>query len=227
MTSIVQPTYLAVQPSTGKKLKFRPFTVKEEKALLLALQEDNMETMGAAIKSLMLACVQDLDPDLVPYYDLEYLFLQIRSKSVGELIDLVGSCECSETAKTQFSVDIATTVVEPQPQSKTELRIVDTDYTVAVQHPHLDDFIKLYNDPGSATEVVSNCILSVFTPDEVMTWTKQEKLDFVESMSPKQQKDLAQFLKNMPMVKIPAVYKCSSCGKEHSTPLSGISNFFR
>lgn len=228
MTKIVQPTYVATQPSTGDKVNFRPFTVKEEKALLLALQEDNMETMAAAIKSLISACTDEkIDPIKVPYYDLEFLFLQIRSKSVGELIDLVGSCDCSEEAKTQFSVDISTTLLEPTPAKKTDIRIVDTPYTVSVMHPHLDDFVKLYKSGGAlATEVVTNCILSIYTDEEVMDWTYQEKLDFVESMTSKQQKDLAVFLKNMPMVKIPAKYNCISCGKEHDAPLSGISNFF-
>ena len=228
MATVIQPTYITKQPSTGKSISFRPYTVKEEKALLLALQEEKAETISAAIKNLVDTWTSGtVDASTAPYYDIEYLFLQIRSKSVGEVIDLVGACECDPKAKTEFSIDIDSVKIEPAPQGTVDIRIPDTKYTVRFTHPSMDDFVRTYEQAGeNAIEVVSNCIVSVFTDDEVLDWSKEEKLEFVESMTTRQQKDVAAFLKNMPMVKLPATYTCKACGKLHNKDLSGFSNFF-
>ena len=228
MSKLIQPTYPTKLPSTGKHVTFRPFTVKEEKSLLLALQEDNIENVVCAIKNVIVACTDGgVNPDDVPYYDIEFLFLQIRSKSVGEIIDLVGSCECSPEAKTQFSIDIGDLVIVPTPKGKSIIKIPDSPYTVEFVHPTISDFTKTFStSEDSATEVVANCIHNIYTDDEVMSWSDKEKFDFVESMSPKQQKDIAKFLENMPMVKLNSTYTCVKCGKNHSENISGFASFF-
>lgn len=228
MSKIIQPTYIAKLPSTGQKVTFRPFTVKEEKALLLALQEESIETVTLAIQNTIIACTNgEINPKDIPYYDTEYLFLQIRSKSIGEIIDLVGGCDCSETAKTEFQVDIGDTVVEPKPNGLLTIKIPDTNYTMQVSHPSIDDFAILVESEGNAAEdVVANCIKAIMTDDEILNWTFEEKRAFVDSMTPKQQKDVTKFLKDMPITKIPTKYVCKSCGKEHSRSLSGYQNFF-
>lgn len=228
MSKIILPTYTTTQPSTGKTIKYRPFTVKEEKALLLALQDGNPANISEAIKTVVSVCTSEaIDVNTTPYYDIEYIFLQIRSKSVGEIIDLVGSCECDPEARTKFSVDIETVKIEPKPVGTIAIKIPDTNYTIQFRHPSIDDFIKTSEVSGeNATEIVSNCIVGVFTDDEVMDWSYEEKLEFVESMTTKQQKDIAQFLRDMPMVKLPAQYKCIKCGKDHSQDISGFANFF-
>lgn len=228
-TKIIQPTYTTKLPSSGKKINYRPFTVKEEKSLLLALQEDDLETVTEAIKNTVSVCTDEaVDVDSTPYYDIEYLFLQIRAKSVGEIIELVGSCSCSPTAKTEFGVDIANLKVEPKPTGATVvIAVPDTKYTLSVKHPSINDFVKTFTSGGeTAVETVANCIVNVFTDDEVMSWNFQEKLEFVESMTTKQQKDIAKYLENMPMVKLESNYTCRSCGIKHEKVLSGFSNFF-
>jgi T4 bacteriophage base plate protein len=227
-TKIILPTYVTKQPSNDKQVKFRPFNVKEEKSLLLALQEGSIETTTEAIKNVIRVCTNEtVDPDTVPYYDVEFLFLQIRAKSIGEVIDLVGSCECDPKKKTEFSVDIGDVEVLPTPTGNSKIKIPDTEYTIEFRHPSIDDFAKTYQAASdSAEQVVANCIVTVFTDDEVMNWSALEKLDFVESMTTKQQKDISVFLKNMPMVKLPAKYTCKGCGSEHNTPISGFANFF-
>lgn len=225
---ILHATYVTKQPSTGKNISYRPFTVKEEKALMLALQEANIETVTNAIKSIVEICTDGkINPSKTPYYDIEFIFLQIRSKSIGEIIDMVGGCECDPKVKTDFTVDIADTIVTPDPIEKKTIVIPDTDYTIEIRHPSIDDFSKLIETNGEcASEVVSNCIINVMTSDEVMDWSDPEKLEFVESMTPKQQKLVAAFLKNMPITQIPVKYKCKACGKEHSRTLKGFENFF-
>jgi hypothetical protein len=228
MTKIIQPTYTRNLPSSGKAVKFRPFTVKEEKSLLLALQEGDITTLATAIGNLIEACTDgSVNPQEVPYYDVEYMFLQIRSKSIGEVIDMIGRCDCDENVKTEFSVDISNTEVVPKPVGNVMIKIPDTPYTIEFRHPSLFDFVKSVESKGTdGEEIVANCIVKIFTETEVLTWSKEETLEFVGSMSTKQQKDIAAFLKDMPIVKLPATYKCRKCSKEHTNVLSGFENFF-
>ena len=225
---IILPTYVTNQPSTGKKVIFRPFTVKEEKALLLALQEDSRDTVVEAIKNVVSTCTLGaIDPATTPYYDMEYLYLQIRAKSVGEIIELVGSCECGTDKKTEFAVDIGSIAIEPTPSGAEQIKIPDTPYTVTFTHPNIDDLVKTSDGiENHAEQVVANCILGVYTDDEVMDWSKQEKLEFVESMTSLQQRDVSKFLSAMPMVKMPTQYTCRHCGKNHTGTISGFENFF-
>lgn len=225
---IILPTYTCKLPSSGKVVKYRPFTVMEEKALLLALQENDIDTIAIAIKNTIEVCTSnEVDTTKVPYYDIEFLFMNIRAKSVGELIDLVGSCDCDPKAKTEFNININDITVEPKPSGNFTVKIPDTEYTMVFTHPSLDDFIKTFKTEGSnATETVANCIVQVYTTDEVMDWNFKEKLEFVESMTSKQQKDIAKFLADMPLVKLDASYRCRACGKAHEQVLSGFDNFF-
>jgi hypothetical protein len=225
---IIQPTYTCKQPSTGKQVKYRPFTVKEEKALLLALQENSIDVIINAIKNTIDICTDGgINSETAPYYDIEYIFLQIRSKSVGEIIEMVGSCECDPKAKTDFSIDIADVYLDPVPSGTLKSNIPDTGYTIEFKHPAISDFAETFKTSGeNATETVANCIVAVYNDDEVMNWNKTEKLEFIESMSSKQQNGIASFLKNMPMTKLPAKYTCKSCGKVHSDVISGFDNFF-
>ncbi len=227
MTKIILPTYVTKQPSTGKNVTFRPFTIKEEKALLLALEENDLDTVASAIKNTIKACTEsEVDPNKVPYYDLEYLFLQIRAKSVGETIDLIGSCDCSETAKTKFIADISKTEVK-HADFDPVIPIPGTKYTVKMRHPTLSDFVaSLKAEESSGAQTVASCITDVYTDDEVFEWSMKEKVEFVESMSPLQQKGIAAFMDAMPVVELDASYKCQSCGLDHTQVLSGFSNFF-
>ena len=223
---IIQPTYLATQPSTGKQITFRPFTVKEEKALLLALQEADINTVTVAINNVSAACTS-LDRTKIPYYDVEYIFLQIRAKSIGEQIDMIGGCTCDPKVKTEFEIDITEATVNPEPPKDKIFRVEGTEYSVKMDHPSILDFASLIKTDAEASfEVVANCITQVYTDEEVLDWSLKEKIEFVESMSPRQQKQISAFLKKMPMVHLHSKYKCKSCNKEHNRTTTGFSNFF-
>jgi hypothetical protein len=230
MKQIILPTYTTKLPSTGKTVTFRPFTVREEKALLLALQENNLDTVAVAIKNTIEVCTSGvINPDNYPYYDVEYLFLQIRSKSVGEILNLSGSCDCNENSKTDFTVDISTVTVAPEPKESFKIKIPDIGYTVVMRHPSLSDFISAFksvDEDDTGTETVAKCITQIYSEDEVFDWTLEEKIEFVESMSPKQQKDITAFLDEMPTVNLDVSYVCKHCGKEHKQIMSGFENFF-
>jgi hypothetical protein len=155
------------------------------------------------------------------------LFLQIRAKSVGEVLDLIGSCECDASAKTPFTADIDTVTVLPKPSGTKRIHIADGSYTVEFRHPSIEDFAKIISSNGeAASDVVANCIVQIFTDEEIVEMDFAGKVEFVESMSPKQQKELMVFMKNMPMTEIPTSYKCVKCGKDHNSKLSGFENFF-
>jgi len=229
MKKIILPTYTVKLPSTKKTVSFRPFTVKEEKALLLALQENNLETVAAAIKNTIDACTDGkINPDEYPYYDLEFLFLHIRSKSVGEVVDLIGTCECKPNTKTEFQIDITTAKVEPEPIEKLKLKIPETNYTVVLRHPSLSDFVETIQNTEKADGIttVAKCITSIYSEEEIFDYSEEEKIEFVESMTPKQQKQIAEFLDNMPMVKLDVSFDCKHCGKHHEQTMSGFENFF-
>lgn len=229
MKKIILPTYTVKLPSTGKVVTFRPFTVKEEKALLLALQENNLDTVAAAIKNTIEVCTYGvINPDVHPYYDLEFLFLHIRSKSVSEIIDLVGSCACKPNAKTEFHVDITKATVTPDPVDKLKIKIPETNFTVIMRHPSLSDFVDTIKKAEDADGVstVAKCIVSIYSEDEIFDYSDEEKIEFVESMMPKQQKQIAKFLDEMPMVKLDVSYTCKHCGKHHEQTMSGFENFF-
>lgn len=222
---IILPSYVTKLPSSGKSVSYRPFTVKEEKTLLLALEENDLLTISNAIKNTIRVCTDSaVDPDNVPYYDVEYLFLQIRSKSVGETVELMGTCDCKH--KTTFSVDISNTIVEGN-TSVDKIKIPGTEYSVKIRHPSLSNFVSaMTDDAASGTETVASCIVSVYSEEEVFDWSFKEKLEFVESMTPLQQKDIAAFLDRMPTVKLDASFTCEKCGLENKQTLSGFENFF-
>jgi hypothetical protein len=223
---IIQPTYVTTQPSTGKKIHFRPFTVKDEKALLLALQESDIDVVAAAINNIVAVCT-DLNPKEIPYYDSEYIFLQIRAKSIGEIIDMIGGCTCDPKAKTEFTIDVTEATVFPEPPKNSIFKVEGTEYSVKMVHPTILDFASVIKtDAESTFEVVANCIEAVYTDEETLDWSHKEKYEFVESMTPRQQKQISAFLKEMPLVKLHSQYKCKACGKEHTKSTTGFSNFF-
>lgn len=225
---VLQPTYTTKQPSTGKTIRYRPFTVVEEKAMLLALQEENLDTIVTSIKDLVAACTfGDIEITETPYFDIEYIFLKIRSKSVGESIELIGKCDCSETARTDFSVDIEQTIIEPAPESNSTYTVDGTKYSVQFRHPSIDDFLELQGKKTDEEVIIARCIKVIYDEDSVYeNLPISEKIEFIESMTSLQKEGLKKFLENMPMVKLKANYKCKACSKDHEYTLTGFENFF-
>lgn len=227
MLKIVQPTYTLQLPSNGKHVNFRPFVVKEEKALLLAIQEDKPKAIIENIKSIVKACTFDeVDPNKIAYYDLEYIFLMIRAKSVSEHVELIGGCECG--AKTDFIVDVEKAAVEGLNQKST-FKIADSDYYVEMTHPSIDYFINDEVDESEEEQYKSaaKSIKAVYTDDEVFdSMTDKEKVEFLDSLTSKQQKPIAEFIRQMPRLVVKGEYDCVKCGTHHSADVSGVERFF-
>lgn len=229
---ILQPTYIMRMPSSNKEVKFRPFTVKEEKALLLAMEEKNPDSVVAIVESLIDSCTfGELDPKKIAYYDLEYAFLQIRAKSVGEIVELVGLCDCSPDAQTDFTVSLEDANVEGLKQ-KDLINVEEIGYFAKMKHPTLKDLTKQSKiDENSSDDEffkdLAEMIDYVATEDEVYdSMTLDEKVEWVSSLTSKQQRPFAEYISQMPRLTLQGKYKCKMCGKDHSVNVAGLQNFF-
>lgn len=222
---IIQPKYSCILPSDSKKIEFRPFVVSEEKALLLAIQEGDIDSIADALHMLLSVCTDGVfDSKVRPFYDSEFLFLKIRSKAIGEVLDLVGKCECNEQVRNEFTVDIDDMRVEPTPSSKDHFKIDGTSIYMKFRHPSLFNFLE--HDDTNSVSILASCITEIYDDDEQLDLSIQKKLELLNSMTSKQQGELKKFLADMPAVKLDASYKCKACSKEHNYVLSGFENFF-
>lgn len=230
MIKPLQPTYIMKLPSNDKEISYRPYVVKEEKALLLAMQDGNTKSIIENIKKLVYTCTFEvLDPSNTSYYDLEYAFLMIRSKSVGEIVDLIGGCECG--AKTDFSIDIETATLSDTSQ-KAKFKIPESEYYIEMIHPTIDAFITSGETEEEKTDeeyykTVATSIKSIYTQDEVYdSMSLDEKVQFLDDLTPKQQKPIAKYISNMPKLTVKGKYDCVGCGKHHDVDVAGIERFF-
>lgn len=229
------PLYNVTVPSTKKEVKFRPFLVKEEKSLLLAQQSEDPKVMINTLKSIIENCIVDkIDIDKLAIFDYEYLFTQIRAKSVGELVELLFLCDTcdDDKAKTQVNLDISKFEVEFPEGHDTKIPLFD-DVGIIMKNPSLDTLDKLEKikdgDIDSIFDVVAECIESVYTTEEVFNTkdqTKQEVIDFLENLTQEQFKKIEGFFLTMPKLRQTVEYDCPVCNKHHVKTMEGLASFF-
>jgi hypothetical protein len=229
------PLYNATIPSNKKEIKFRPFLVKEEKSLLLAQQSEDPKVMINTLKSIIENCiVDDLDVDKLAIFDYEYLFTQIRAKSVGEIVELMFLCDtCTdEKAKAPVNLDISKFVVEFPEGHTNKIELFD-DVGIMMKNPNIDTLDKLEQvndgDINAIFDVVADCMESVYTTEEVFNTkdqTKQEVLDFLENLTQEQFKKIENFFLTMPKLRQKVEYDCPVCNKHHIKTMEGLESFF-
>ena len=229
------PLYNATIPSSKKEVKFRPFLVKEEKALLLAQQSEDPKVMINTLKSIIENCiVDDVDVDKLAIFDYEYLFTQIRAKSVGEIVELMFLCDtCTdEKAKSPVNLDISKFVVEFPEGHSNKIELFD-DVGIMMKNPNIDTLDKLEQvndgDINAIFDVVADCMESVYTTEEVFNTkdqTKQEVLDFLENLTQEQFKKVENFFLTMPKLRQKVEYDCPVCNKHHIKTMEGLESFF-
>jgi len=226
------PKYEVVLPSSGDKKSFRPFLVKEEKILLLAQQSEEASSMIRAIKNIIESCVDDIeDVGSLPLFDIEYIFLQIREKSVGEGIEPVVVCPFTkENIPVKVLIpDIKVTKTEGHTK---EIKI-SREIILKMRYPTLDDLDKRdgvidYEDPSTFYDLISDCIVSIQTKSELInssTIPKEEMLEFVDNMTKKQFEKILDFFLTSPRVEHKVLYTTSD-NVEREVVLSGLSDFF-
>jgi len=228
------PLYSVKIPSTDQKVTFRPFLVREEKALLLAQQSESVEVMTNTLKEIIINCVQEkINVDTLAVFDVEYLFTQIRAKSVGETVDLIFTCaHCEqEKNKVKLPIDLTTIEVVKNPEHTNRIHLFD-ECGVIMRYPNLETFRKADGkdeDINAVMELVIDCIESIYNGDEIFyanEQTKQELEEFIMNLTKEQFDKIEEFFVSVPKFKKVIEFDCPACGAHNETSLEGTASFF-
>ena len=236
LPTIATPTYDLELPSSGKKIKYRPFLVKEEKLLVLALESESNKEISTAIKAVLKACIQTrgVKVEQLPTFDIEYLFLNIRGKSVGEEIEV--NLICPDDGKTTVPVTINIDDIVVQKSDDHNKRIaLDKNLMMEMKYPSLDQFIKNNFDFGAepgideSFQLIATCIDKIYNQEEVWSTsdcTKKEITDFLEQMNSVQFKEVEKFFTTMPKLSHEVKITNPNTDVESTVVLEGLSSFF-
>ena len=234
LPTIVTPSYELTSPSNGKKIKYRPFLVKEEKILILAIESNSMKDISRAIKDVLKNCIltKGVKIDELPTFDIEYLFLNIRSRSIGESIDLIVTCPDDGETKVNKQIYIDEISIKKDKDHNPDIKLDDT-YTMRLKYPSLDQFIdENFNfDEGkdNSFDIISSCIDMVFSEEEA--WeakdcTKKELLEFVERLNSVQFKEVEKFFDTMPKLSHEIEVENPNTKVKSTVTLEGLASFF-
>jgi hypothetical protein len=239
LPKISTPQYELVLPSTGKTIKYRPFLVKEEKILILALESQSTKEITNAIKQVLKDCIvtKGVKVEELPTFDIEYIFLNVRGKSVGESLDLIITCGDDGETQVPVTVFIDQIKVEEDPEHKREIQL-DTDLVLKMKYPSLDQFIKTNFDFSSnqsssnierSFDIISSCIDVIFNAEE--SWsaadsTKKELTDWIETLTPNQFKEIEKFFDTMPKLSHTVKVTNPKTKVESDVVLEGLTSFF-
>ena len=228
------PLYKVEIPSTGKQVSFRPFLVREEKALLLAQQSEDIDVMIATLKEIIKNCIKDdVDPNKLAIFDIEYLFTQIRAKSVGEFAELIFTCNHCDNEKNKVKIQIDLTkipIIRNENHSNKIPLFGETG--VIMRYPNMDTFRKVdgkTEDINSVMEVVIDCIEMIYSGDEIFyakDQTRAELEEFVMNLTKEQFDKIESFFVNVPKFKKVIEFDCPICSAHNTTALEGTASFF-
>ena len=236
LPKIATPTYELELPSTGKTIQYRPFLVKEEKLLVIALESEDNKQITTAIKAVLKACVltKGIKVESLPTFDIEYLFLNIRGKSVGEELDV--NIVCPDDEETEVAVKIYLDDIQVQRSEEHSNKIkLDDNFMMEMKYPSLDEFIKSnfdFNDKNQmdqSFQLIASCIDKVYSEDEVWATadcTKKEVNEFLESMNSNQFKEIETFFTTMPKLSHTITVKNPNTKVESEVVLEGLASFF-
>ena len=226
------PTYELVVPSTKKKIKFRPFLVKEEKILLMALESDDEKNIKNAIYELLKSCITTrIKLESLATFDLEYIFLNIRAVSVGEIVQM--NITCQDDEKTEVKYNLNLTDVKVNFPEGHENKIMLTDNTgVIMKYPSFDGFIESQfteNKDFDVIKVIAESIDQIFQEEEVFdesTTSKKEFIQFVESLTNSQVEKIQTFFETSPRLEHKFKVTNPNTGVESDYTLRGLQSFF-
>ncbi len=234
LPKIVTPSFELTLPSNGKKIKYRPFLVKEEKILILAIESNSMKDITRAIKDILKNCIitKGIKVDELPTFDIEYLFLNIRARSIGESIDLVITCPDDEKTKVNSTIYIDEIEVKKNDEHDINIKIDDT-YTMKMKYPSLDQFIDenfvFEGQSDNSFEIIASCIDMVYSEEEA--WeakecSKKELLEFVEQLNSMQFKQIEKFFDTMPQLSHEIEVENPNTKVKSTVLLEGLASFF-
>ena len=238
LPKINTPTYELVLPSTGKKIKYRPFLVREEKILIMAMESEDMNQITSAIIQIITDCIlaKDVKVESLATFDIEYLFLNIRAKSVGETIEVNITCPDDGETQVEMSINIDDIKVKKTRGHKNIVKL-DDDISMKLKYPSLNQFIENNfevnqantGDIGQSLSMISSCIEMVYNQEE--SWeasdcTQKELSEFIEQMNTKQFKQIEKFFTTMPKLSHEIAVKNPNTGVESEVVLEGLASFF-
>jgi len=228
-------TYTLTVPSTGQEIKYRPFLVKDEKTLLLAHQSEDVKVMIDSLKNVITSCVKDdINVNDLATFDIEYIFTQIRAKSVGEIVELFLKCDTCEDEKavTKINLDISKIPVTKNEKHKSDIILYD-DVGITLKYPSFSIVNKLGGVEAKGVDdlfnIIIECIDTIYNSTEVFhvkEQTKEELTDFLNNLTSDQFKKIQEFFETLPVMKQEIDYKCPVCNKEHHKVLEGLQSFF-
>jgi len=236
LPKISTPIYEMEIPSLKKKIRYRPFLVKEEKILIIALESEDSKQIANAVKNVISNCIlsKGIKVEDLSTFDIEYLFLNIRGKSVGETVDVLITCPDDETTQVPMSINLDEINVEVDPKHSRDIKLDDT-LSLRMRYPSMTEFIKNNFDSGDGVSVddtfdlIISCIDQIYSEEESWTAsdsTKKELLEFVEQLSSKQFKEVEKFFETMPKLSHTIKVKNPKTGVESEVVLEGLSAFF-
>ena len=234
LPKINTPTYELEVPSTDEKIKYRPFLVKEEKILLIAMESGKNEDIINAVKEIVIACTfNKIDLGNMPMFDVEYIFLNIRAKSVGEVSKLKLICPDDNKTTVSVEVDLSKVQVQVDEEHTNKIELSD-EMGIIMKYPSIDSFSKTGVTEITASnmlDVIGSCILQIYDKGgeevfEAKDQTKKELVEFIEQLSSKQFADIQAFFDTMPKLKHTIKVKNPKTKKESNIILNGLSDFF-
>ena len=238
LPKVVAPTF-ELQLITGKKVKYRPFLVKEEKVLLIALENGSDSDISATLKSVLKSCIltRGVDVEKLPSFELEYLFLNIRGKSIGESVDLLVTCQDDNKTKVPLTIALSDIKLDV-PKGHSDMIKLDNDVNIKMKYPSMQQFLdnnfiaaELSNSDriDRAFDAVVDCIDTIFTTDEAWSaedCSKKELMKFIEQLNSKQFSMIEEFFATMPKLQYKGTVHNPKTKKDSEVLIEGLSNFF-
>ena len=228
------PQYTVELPSTGEKISMRPFLVREEKVLMIALESNDVEQISKAVRDIIMSCYDIPNIDTLTVFDIEYLFLHLRAKSVGENMNIQIKCTQDEcNGLTPISINVDDVEIINQNQDKTILLDENAGVGLEMKYPSIElisslDVNKLDSIEG-IMDLIVDCVDSIFDKEnvhEASAQSKEELQEFIESLSSEQFKKVQNFLQEVPAVYYKTEYTCDKCKKNNEVELRGLNSFF-
>ena len=236
LPKIATPTYELVLPSTGKKIKYRPFLVKEEKILILALESEDTKQITNAVKTILKSCIttRGIKVEELPTFDIEYIFLNIRGKSVGESLDVLVTCPDDGETQVEHKIYIDEIQVQKSEDHSPDIKL-DHSLTLRMKYPSLNEFIQNNfsisdeNTLQASMDIIASCIDVVYSEDE--SWaaadcTKKELNEWLETLNTNQFKQVEEFFETMPKLSHTVKVTNPKTKVESEVTMEGLTSFF-
>ena len=233
LPKVALPTYELEIPSNGKKIKYRPFVVKEEKLLLLALESGDDKQIEDATRTLLKNCITTrVKLEDLAIFDLEYIFLQIRAVSVGEVVETLLTCEDDGETQVKYNLNLTDVQVIKSEDHSNKIMLSDS-MGLIMKYPSFEEFVKVSiiakDTSEQVIEIMGKCVDQIFDGEDVYdssTTSKKEFVEFIEGLTNKQFEKVQEFFSEMPVLKHEIKLKNPNTGAENSFVIQGLSNFF-